>query len=242
MRRPVPVFIASGIGVAILVLLGAWQMARLQWKNGIVAQIEARRGAPVTALPPLAQWSTLNADDYEYRHVAVNGAFEPDKTALVYRGGAPNAPGAGPGYLLLTPLRLPSDETVIVNRGFAPLADAAVAKDNVPKGTVVVAGLMRSPETRNAFTPADAPAAGVWYTRDPASIAARFGIARVAPFTIDADADAKAQGWPRPGTTVVDIPNNHLSYALTWWGLALALIGVTFAYVNNPKLKSDQSP
>ncbi len=231
MRRHASVLIASGIGVAILVALGGWQIARLQWKNGIVAQIEARRGAPVTSLPPTAQWPELKPDDYEYRHVAANGAFEPNRTALVYRGGAANSAGEGPGYLLLTPLRLPNDDLVIVNRGFVPLAEAAAARDAVPKGAVVVSGLMRSPETRNAFTPADDPAKGVWYTRDPASIAARFGVTRVAPFTIDADADPKAQSWPRPGTTVIDIPNNHLSYALTWWGLALALIGVTVAYV-----------
>ena len=235
MKRNASVVFASAIGVAILVALGAWQVARLQWKNAVVAQIEARRTAPITNVPPATQWSALNPDDYEYRHVALTGAFEPEKAALVYRGGAPNAPGVGPGYLILMPLRLPTDDVVIVNRGFVPLADASTARGNTPTGTVSVSGLMRSPETRNAFTPADDAAKGVWYTRDPASIAAHFGVQRVAPFTIDADVDPKAQGWPRAGTTVIDIPNNHLSYALTWWGLALALIAVTAAFLRKPK-------
>ena len=235
MKRNASVVFASAIGVAILVALGAWQVARLQWKNAIVAQIEARRTAPVTSLPPAPQWPSLKPDDYEYRHVALTGAFEPDKTVLVYRGGTPNAPGAGPGYLVLTPLRLPTDDVVIVNRGFVPLADASAARGTAPTGTVSVSGLMRSPETRNAFTPADDTAKGVWYTRDPASIAATSNLQRVAPFTIDVDADPKAQGWPRAGTTVIDIPNNHLSYALTWWGLALALIAVTVAFLRKSK-------
>ena len=112
---------------------------------------------------------------------------------------------------------------------------AAEARANVPDGAVSVTGLMRSPESRNMFTPADEPQKGIWYTRDPASIATQYKLTRVAPFSIDADADPKAKGWPRPGATVVEIPNNHLSYALTWFGLAAALIGVAFAFVRRQR-------
>lgn len=233
MRRVGPIIAASTTGFLTLVGLGVWQLQRLHWKEGIIAQIKSRRNAAATSMPTENVWSSLQPDDYEYKHVAVNGAFDADKTALVFRGGAPNAPGEGPGYELLTPLRLPDDSVVIVNRGFAPLASIDAARANLPKGTVVLTGLMRSPETRNAFTPSDEPSRSVWYTRDPASVAARFALKRVAPFSIDADANPKAQGWPRAGTTVVDIPNNHLSYALTWFGLAAALIGVSIAYLKS---------
>lgn len=222
---------AAAVGFAILVGLGAWQLSRLHWKNGIVAQIETRRGAAAESLPAEAKWTSLRPEDYEYRHVAVNGVYARDKTALVYRGGSPNAPGAGPGYLVLTPLKLADDSVVIVNRGFAPLAAAEAARANAPASAVVLTGLMRGPEARNAFTPADDPSKGVWYTRDAPSIAAHLGLARAAPFTIDLDPDPKKRDWPRPGTTVIDIPNNHLSYALTWFGLALALVGVTAVFV-----------
>ena len=231
MSRTAPIIAASAACAALLVGLGVWQLQRLAWKNAIVARIEERRAAPATSVPTAPQWPALRPDDYEYRHVALNGVYEPGKTALVFRGGTENAPGAGPGYLLMTPLRLSDDTLVIVNRGFAPLDAVEAARANLPASAVVVTGLMREPESRNSFTPADDVARGIWYTRDPASIAGQFGLAHAAPFTIDLDADPKAKGWPRPGTTVIDIPNNHLSYAFTWFGLAAALIGVTAVYL-----------
>ena len=236
-REPEPTFshraliVATLFGVAILVALGTWQIARLHWKEAIVAQIESRRTAPVTSLPPESAWASLHADDYEYLHVALVGSYQPGATAQIYRSGAPNAPGEGPGYLFMTPLRLPDGAVVLVNRGFVPVAQIDAAYASLPEGAVSVTGLMRSPESRNAFTPDDAPARGIWYTRDTRAIAAQFRLERAAPFSIDADADPKRTGWPRAGTTVIDIPNNHLSYALTWYGLALALIGVAVAYL-----------
>ena len=237
MRRHGPLFTAAAFGTIILVSLGFWQVQRLSWKEDVIAQIEARQHAPVKGAPPGADWPALQPDDYEYRHVAVVGTYQSAQSALVFRGGSPNAPGEGAGYHVLTPLRLPDGATILVNRGFAPQAAAADARANVPDGAVSVTGLMRSPESRNLFTPADEPQKGVWYTRDPASIAAKFGLTRVAPFSIDADADPKARGWPRPGATIVEIPNNHLSYALTWFGLAAALAGVTAAYLYSQRAR-----
>ena len=94
------------------------------------------------------------------------------------------------------------------------------------QGTVTVTGLMREPEARNIFTPADDAAHNMWFTRDPAAIARVEGLDRAAPFTVDADVSAVPGGLPQGGETVLDIPNNHLSYALTWFGLALGLAGV----------------
>ena len=88
---------------------------------------------------------------------------------------------------------------------------------------MTLTGLLRAPETRNAFTPLDNPAKGLWYTRDPALIAAHFGLERAAPFSIDADPVPLPGGWPKAGVTPVNIPNSHLSYALTWYGLAATL-------------------
>lgn len=235
MNRNSPLFTAAVIGTVILVSFGFWQVQRLTAKQALIAQLEARQHAPVTGVPSEAEWRSLEPDDYEYRHVAVVGTYQTAQSALVYRGGSPNAPGEGPGYHVITPLRLPDGSTILVNRGFVPQDKADEARANVPDGAVSVTGLMRSPEARNTFTPADEPQKGVWYTRDPASIAAQSKLTHVAPFTVDADADPKAKGWPRPGATVVDIPNNHLSYALTWFGLALALVGVTFVYWRNQR-------
>ncbi len=208
---------------AILIGLGLWQLQRLAWKNAIVARIEARTQAPPQALPSPSVWPGLQPDDYEYRRVTVEGTFDHAREALVFRGTA-----AGPGYFVLTPLRLARGGTVIVNRGFVPIdrADPAVRRQGQIAGPVQVTGLMRPPEPRNLFTPADKPDAGRYFTRDPALIARHFGLAEVAPFSIDADAAPVPGGWPQGGTTEVAIPNNHLSYALTWFGLAAGLFGV----------------
>ena len=216
-----------------LVGLGVWQMQRLAWKEGVIARIEARvHAAPVTP-PSEAEWPSLAPDDYDYQHVRLSGVFDHGKEALVFRGSADGKAGAGgPGYLVLTPLRLADGATVIVNRGFVPLArrDAATRAEGQVAGVVSLTGLMRPPEPRNAFTPPDDPARGQWYTRDPAAIAAALGLSRVAPFSVDADASANAGAGPAGGATVLSTPNNHLSYALTWFGLAATLAGVFGVY------------
>ena len=225
---------------AILIGLGLWQLQRLDWKTAIVARIEARTTAPVQPLPPPSAWAALNPDDYEYRHVELDGTFDHAKEALVFRGTA-----AGPGYFVLTPLRLVTGGTVIVNRGFVPTgrADPASREAGNVVGSVHIVGLMRGPEPRNAFTPADDPAAGHYFTRDPALIAAHFGLTGAAPFSVDADATPVPGALPRGGTTEIAIPNNHFSYALTWFGLAAGLFGV-FCVLGWRKLRgaADDAP
>jgi surfeit locus 1 family protein len=212
----------------LFVSLGLWQLERRAWKEALIAQIDARANASPTPLPNAADWPLLAPQDYEYRHVALSGTFEHGKEALVFRT-APNDKGGtqGPGYLVLTPLRLASGAYVIVNRGFVPLdlKDPQKRAAGQVEGEVQITGLMRPPEPRNLFTPADNPDKGQYFTRDPVLIAQHFALGRAAPFSIDADDLPVHGGWPRGGATVTAIPNNHLSYALTWFGLAAALVG-----------------
>ena len=136
----------------------------------------------------------------------------------------------GPGYLVMTPLKLADGATVLVNRGFVPEAQKAAAGDGLGGGETTVVGLMRASETRNWFTPSDDPASGQWFTRDVAAIARAEGLTRTAPFFIDADAGPDPAALPEGGETILAFPNNHLSYALTWFGMAAALVGVFVAY------------
>lgn len=233
--------VASG-AVCGLVGLGLWQMQRLHWKEDLIARIAARAHAAPTALPAEREWPDLRPDDYDYRHVRLAGVFDHSKEALVFRGSADGKAGAGgPGYLVLTPLRLADGAIVIVNRGFTPLAARDPSKRIAGQiaGEVALTGLMRPPEPRNAFTPADIPAKGEWYTRDPAAIAAHFALTRVAPFSVDADAmNPPPAIGPAGGATVLSAPNNHLSYALTWFGLAATLV-VVFAVYARRRLRAD---
>ncbi|MGP0057932.1 MAG: SURF1 family protein [Beijerinckiaceae bacterium] len=216
---------------AMLVSLGVWQLHRLAWKEALIAEIAARADAAPVPLPPEALWPLLEPENYGYRHVEVTGYYEHDKEALVFRAGGPN--GMGPGYLVLTPLRLDTGAHVIVNRGFVAQdrKDPAQRAAGQIEGEIHVRGLMRPPEPRDFFTPADSPEKGTYFTRDPALIAAHFGLVRPAPFSLDADDLAVPGGWPKGGATVRIMPNNHLGYAITWFGLAAALVGVFVALV-----------
>ena len=236
LRSLVAPTLAAAVALALLVGLGVWQLHRLQWKLGILQQIESRTTAPPAPLPPRADWATLRPDDYAYRHVTVTGTFDHTKESHVFRPLAPeDAHGgiSGVGDLVLTPLRLADGSTVIVNRGFVPdeRLDPATRAAGQVQGPVTVTGLMREPEGRNLFTPADNPARNAWFTRDPKAMAAWWHLQDVAPFTIDADRSAVPGGLPQGGVTMLDIPNNHLSYAMTWFGLAGGLACVYVAFV-----------
>lgn len=222
----VPAAFTIGVG-AVLIGLGVWQLERLAWKDAIVARIEARTRAAPQPLPPPALWDTLKPDDYEYRRVTAKGRFDNKDEAYILR-----ASGDGPVYHVLTPLALDGGGTVLVDRGSVPAErrDPATRRDGQPAGLVAVTGLMRPPEARNAFTPPDEPRRDRFYTRDPVAIASHFALADTAPFVIDADATPNPGGWPKGGDTIVDVPNNHFSYALTWFGLALGLFTVFVSY------------
>lgn len=223
-----------GCLAAVLILsgLGTWQLQRLAWKTALLETIGQRTTVPPVPLPSSAAWPRLDPDAYAYRHVVLTGSFSHDQEARVFRPLAePRGRYGGLGDLILTPFRLASGGIVIVNRGFVPedRLDPSTRAAGQVAGEVTIAGLMREPESRNPFTPADQPQDRVWFTRDPASIAAALGLGAVAPFTIDQDANALPGGLPQGGETVLAIPNNHLSYALTWFGLAVAVVAVYVA-------------
>ena len=234
MRGLVGPAIAASLVFAALVALGVWQLHRLTWKETILARIEQRIHQAPAPLPPQAQWRALQPDEYDYMRVRAKGQYLSGAEALIFRSSSPLRDDAnvGPGYQVLDALKLDNGGVVLVDRGFAPLAwkDGGL-RTPPPIGEVEIVGLMRPPEDRNMFTPADQPEQGLWFTRDPASVARKFGFADVAPFVIDQDANAAKTAWPHPGATELNIPNNHLSYAWTWFGLAATLVGVFGAWV-----------
>jgi surfeit locus 1 family protein len=224
--------LATVIALAILVSLGSWQLERKAWKEGLIARIDARaHGAPAEIVPE-ARWPDWRAEDDEFRRVRVTGMFLHDREVAVHglMSGGRGSPVQG--YYLFTPLRLTSGAFVLVNRGFVPteLRDPARRDETAPAGEVTLTGLVRAPETRGPFMPENEPAAERWFTRDIAAMARARGLERAAPFWIDLDPVPSATVWPRPGQTRFAIPNNHLGYALTWFGLALTLVAVFGAW------------
>lgn len=223
------------VTLAILVTLGTWQLTRLAWKTSLIAQVEERSRATPVPLPGREAWATMSAERDEYRRVTVSGRFRHEAEAYLFhvagdsRQADRNRP-TGQGYFVLTPLVLADGSSVIVNRGFVPTErrDPASRREGLAAGDVTITGLVRFPEARSAFAAVDDTVRRIFYTRDLAVIARTQGLAATttAPFSVDADATAVAGGWPVGGETRLSFTNRHLEYAVTWYGLALTLVGV----------------
>jgi surfeit locus 1 family protein len=221
------------VGIGVLASLGVWQLQRLAWKEALIARVAARAELPAVGAPAEADWPQLTAERDEYRRVAVSGRLLHDRETLAYALlSEPRGKFSGPGYWVLTPIETAGGALVFVNRGFVPLERAAAAtrREGQVAGIVTVTGPLRMPEGRSWFTPADDPARGLWQERDPAAIAKAYGLSRAAPFFIDADSTPNPGGLPQGGETKLVFPNRHLGYAITWFGLALALLAVFVAF------------
>ncbi len=219
------------IGVSALIALGIWQLERLTWKENLIATIDARIAQAPQPLPPPADWPHLTASSDEYRRVTFLAEFVVGLEAFVYSAGSALRPDVkGTGYWVFAPARLVGGGIVVVNRGAVPL-DRKEAGRAAPQGTIDIVGIMRWPEKPGLFTPAADPKEKVWYLRDPLAMAQAENWGTVAPFYIDQESPVPAGGLPLPGKAVVNLPNNHLQYAITWFGLALGLAGVYAVWV-----------
>ena len=224
---------ASLACLVMLLGLGIWQIERKAEKEALIERIvERSKAEPPAALPAFDAWDP-KAD--EFRRVRVDGTLLNDKETLVHGLAAGETPGrALQGYYIITPLARDDGSTILINRGFVPteLKDTRDRQAGQIAGGTAVIGILRASEARTLFVPAPDPVRGEWFNRDIAGIAAARGLASVAPFMVEADATANPGGWPRGGQLRVDLPNNHLQYAFTWFGIALCLAGVfgVFAY------------
>nr|WP_243931292.1 SURF1 family protein [Methylobacterium sp. J-076] len=218
--------LASLIALSILIGLGVWQVERKAWKEDLIARIVSEsRAAPVPP-PPASAWDPV-AD--EFHHVRMTGRFLNDRETLVHGLAAGETPGrALQGYYVITPFVRSDGGTVLVNRGFVPteLKAPGDRKAGLIEGETSVTGILRASEPRTMFVPAPDPVRGEWFNRDVQGIAAARGLGEVAPYLVEADATPGQTTWPRGGQLRVDLPNNHLQYAFTWFGIAACLVGV----------------
>jgi len=224
--RPYPgATIAMAILFAILCGLGSWQVQRLHWKLNLIATMNSHLAAAPLPLDPAMQ---ADAGEMQYRRVSLKGRFDHAKEAYVF---ATDAAGEQV-YHVLTPFTVDYGRILMVDRGIVPpdrLAPANRLAGNM-SGETRVTGIWRTPDRAGLFTPAPDAKHRIWYSRDLAAISAADHVSLAAPVVIEADATPNPGGWPKGGQTVMDLPNNHLSYAITWFGLALCLLGVWLAY------------
>jgi surfeit locus 1 family protein len=218
--------------------LGLWQVQRRAWKLDLIERVDQRVHAAAVPAPAAAQWPTLTVANDEYRHVSLQGTFLYEREALVQA-----VTELGSGFWVITPMQLADGSTVLVNRGFVPPEARARSARQVPEvaGPTSVNGLLRFTEPGGGFLRHNDAAANLWYSRDVAAIGAARQLQNLAPYFVDADAASGAprgqavQQWPVAGLTVISFKNNHLIYALTWFGLALMVVGATVLVVRHER-------
>ena len=224
-RFPLGLTIATLIALAILIGLGTWQMQRLAWKQALLARIEALKVAPaVPAAPVLARMAA--GDDTDFVRVTL------DCPGLARAAGlnlyAVRDGDAGQRLVSACPLAGGPYRTLLVDRGF--IAQETVARptgDPADRSVSRVTGVLRAPEPPGRFTPPNDPAGNRWYSRDHAAMARALGAAAPAPLVLMAETATNPE-FPAlvPAPIPAEISNRHLEYALTWYGLAAALVGV----------------
>jgi surfeit locus 1 family protein len=218
--------------LALLIGLGVWQLKRLEWKQGLIAQIEARTKGPPITLEDAVALAGQGRDPSYYR-VRVDGRFHHAKERYLYAVSEGRV-----GWHVITPLETEDGDIVLVDRGFVPdeLKDPSARALGQVENVVTVIGIARSPETQTLFTPDNEPKVNRWFWRDLAGMARSMfpaGTIDVAPFFLEADKSKVPGFWPEGGQTRLEIPNNHLQYAITWFLLGACLLIVYGLYVRS---------
>ncbi len=209
--------------MAILIGLGSWQVYRLQWKDSILARIaDAELAAPVPLKP----------DPKPYTKVAATGRFRFDLTAQF--GAEVRDTNRGPimGSYQIVPLERDGLPPILVDRGWVPQMRETPLDD--PAGLVTITGYIRPEERARWFSPTNDVATRQFFTLDPDAIAGAIGLATPMPFTLVALGPSSPVSFPVPAQHLPRPPNNHLSYAITWYGLAVALVVIFIVWARKP--------
>jgi len=220
--------------LAVLIGLGVWQVKRLHWKEGLITAINARtKGDPISLDRAIAL--AKEGRDPTYYRVHVEGRFDNSKERYLF---SQSISDGTPGWHVITPFTTTQGELVLVDRGFVPdnLKDLSTRACGQIEGVTTVTGIVRAPDTQRLFTPNNESAANRWFWRDlNGLVSSMFPTATldVPPFFIEAEKSDVPGGWPEGGQTRLELPNNHLQYAITWFALAAALIVIYGFYVRS---------
>lgn len=229
MIRLRPAFWPTLVSLPILVLsltLGVWQMERREWKLDILQRISTNQAAPPMTLDELLSGTPLR---HEYGRVKVAGTFEHGKEFFLAARSLKNKVG----MQLILPLKTDDGRIVLFDRGWVPDRNAATQAAAQSTGRVELTGIVRRSQVRARFAPENAPEKNVWFQADVPLMRKMAGAPpdpKLDTFFLDADATPNPGGLPVGGQTRLEIPNDHLQYAITWFLLALALVGVYLAY------------
>ena len=205
--------VMATVMLAVLLGLGTWQVMRLQWKLGLLAQIARAEAAPAVPLP---------AAPDPFTKVQATGHLRDDLSASYGAEVRDTPAGTELGTQLIVPLEAHDGDVILIDRGWVPdkrphpIARAA--------GDVTVEGYVRPSDKQGMFSATDNPAAREFYTLDASAIGSALGLHRVVSFILVAMGPSPPEHYPDPAHHLPRPPNNHLSYAITWYGLAVALV------------------
>lgn len=208
--------------LVFLCLLGNWQVERLNWKLDLIEKLETRYDLPSIALPSVLE----DTDIWEYRHASISGRYLHMREMPLYSIG----PNGRPGYDLFTPLLTQDGRYVIINRGWVPenLKEQVSRPQTVKFQLVNITGVLRKSRKRERFAPENDLDRNLWYYGDLQAMAKAQDLVQVFPMFVYADKGAEQGKYPIGGRTRLKIVNNHLDYALTWYGLGIVLLVIYF--------------
>lgn len=208
----------------VMVGLSIWQVQRLYWKEALIAERETRVAAEPIALPVPG----ADLTDTEYRRVRIEGTFQHDKEMFL---GARSMKGNA-GYHVVTPMSLTDGTTVLVDRGWVPVERKSPEQrpEGQVAGPVTIDGVIRLPHGKAWMQPENEPQHNMYFYIDPAGMAAALGMAVRPDLYVDAGPAPNPGKYPVGGQTHIELPNDHLQYAITWGLLALILAVIYVAY------------
>lgn len=217
----------------MLVALGSWQVNRLHWKAELIDRLQERGTAKPIALPA---WID-NLQDYEYRRVAVTGEFLHEKEFYLVNRSLNGKPGLNIVTLLK---RADGGGHVLVNRGWTPfdMRDPKTREKGQVKGGVIVEGIVRLAKGPGFFMPDNEPHNNTWFFVDPSSMSASAGLPPLQGYYILA-ANKSPGGFPFGHQWRVNLRNDHLHYAITWFALAFGLLVIYVLFHRRSKSESD---
>ncbi|WP_419740947.1 SURF1 family protein [Ruegeria sp.] len=223
MRRTLFLLIFSLAGLGVLLWLGTWQVQRLAWKQEILSEIDSRIAAEPVPLP-----QQVSEDEDKYLPVTVSGDMEPGEIHVLV-----SVKQVGAGYRIIQSFST-QDRTILVDRGFVPTT--AKQTDRLT-GPMEVTGNLHWPDEIDSYTPDADIDSNIWFARDVPNLAAALG---TEPILLIARSQTDLGVTPLPVDTA-GIPNDHLQYAITWFGLALVWAVMTgyFLWRNRAPSESD---
>ncbi|MGI9352620.1 MAG: SURF1 family protein [Rhizobiaceae bacterium] len=218
-------------GTLVLGALGTWQVKRLFWKEGLIETINNRVDREPIELISLAG-QRLNREKHEYLPVSAKGIFDHSSEVYFFTTG----PRGVSGWNVHTSFELDGGKRLIINRGFVPfeMKNPSSRPQGQVTGEQKIDGLLRVPMPEKPFGSLDNDLAKrefYWRSLDDMKRIMGNREGEYLPVIIDATEASNPSGWPRGGTTILSFPNNHLQYAITWYGLVLALWGVGFFFL-----------